>query len=424
MAVNNGIITAPINISDPYVCMGVGKYNGWWDLGYIASNQHKKINPFSLRKPVRYSKPNTSGDPEWFKGDMGDNYGFELIGGTSLVTSLPAFGTTDGISKFVYNPPGSGEWKRLNDFEGYNHYALAPLQLQIGQLLNSDGLSYYRLYYSQEDADIPFSEFFKYNPSSATNPEYRLAFIYRTKTTLPSNYQFILSPSSAKWGNTNHYQMDISSWETDAGKDVELSVYMTTVTENKVASNVESTNLEKITPLIPLIFEGAGDRINYLSTFKNAEKAVEPITITEIELLANKASAPATWVTTFRIYFTSTKGDSQTLNLSQYYFNMYCGSWGGYFKLLDGQVKNTLEFQDVSGSATASGTGVSSVVAKFTYSNQPVANYLMYSFTAESNDSSGYPKGDVMVSLKRKSDNKTMISSDLDYHNYTPITIS
>ena len=159
----------------------------------------------------------------------------------------------------------------------------------------------YRLYYSQANADIPFSEFFKYNPASATNPEYRLAFIYRTKDTLPSNYQFVLSPPNHKWGSSDYYQMDINSWLLDAGKQVELSVYLTLVKETTIPSNVENSGLSKITPLIPLVFEDAGDKMEYLRLFTNEEAYVEPITIDEVDLLANKASVPGTWVITFRI---------------------------------------------------------------------------------------------------------------------------
>lgn len=425
MAHENGIITRPVQVSkDIYPVLGISRREDGYALAYACYNTHKQINMFSKIKPVRYSKPSHEDDPEWFKGDMGDNYGFLLTDGTAIVSSLPTFGTVDGIAKWIYNPPKSGEWARSLDFDGYNHYADAPIHFNMNQLINKDGQSMYRLYYSQANADIPFSEFFKYNPASATNPEYRLAFIYRTKDTLPSNYQFVLSPPNHKWGSSDYYQMDINSWLLDAGKQVELSVYLTLVKETTIPSNVENSGLSKITPLIPLVFEDAGDKMEYLRLFTNEEAYVEPITIDEVDLLANKASVPGTWVITFRIYFHSSKGNSVTLDLSQYTIELYCGSWNGQFKLPSGVISNDLVFEGLSGSATASGTGISSVTAKITYSPQPVANYIMHSFADGSTGSDGFPKGNVAFYLIRKSDKKKMFIEDIDYHNYVPITIS
>lgn len=105
-------------------------------------------------------------------------------------------------------------------------------------------------------------------------------------------------------------------------------------------------------------------------------------------------------------------------------FELYCGSWNGQFKLPSGVISNDLVFEGVSGSATASGTGISSVTAKITYSPQPVANYIMHSFADGSTGSDGFPKGNVTFYLIRKSDKKKMLIEDIDYHNYVPITIS
>lgn len=425
MSNSNGIISSPIDLeTDVYSVLGLSKPSDGYDLGYANYNTHKKINFFSLKKPVRFSLPSTEGYPEWYKGNMGDNYGLLLTNGTGIVTSLPTFGTTDGLASWIYNPPKEGEWARLTDYDGYNHNADAPIHFNMTQLVNKSGLSSYTLNFSQENADIPFSEFFKYNPASATNPEYRLALVYRTANTLPSNYQFVLSPPNHKWGSSTYYSMTLNSWVQDAGKQVELSVYLSLVKETTIESYKEDSNLSKITPLIPLVFEEAGDRMEYLRLFTNIPKQVEPITYNGIDLLANGASVPTTWVISFRIYFSSTTGNTQTLNMSLYQIELYCGSWGGYFKMLNGSVSNDLIFDNLSGSATTSGTGTQNVVPKITYSGQPIANYIMHAFTAESVDSTGYPKGKVIFYLRRKSDKKVVLSEELDYHNYVPITIS
>lgn len=50
-----GIITAPINIEDPYIRMSMRATANGYDLGYICSNMHKKINKWSKNKPIQYN---------------------------------------------------------------------------------------------------------------------------------------------------------------------------------------------------------------------------------------------------------------------------------------------------------------------------------------------------------------------------------
>lgn len=51
MGHSNGKITAPVGIdADIAPVLGVGSY----DLGYLCSNAHGKINPWARYKPVRY----------------------------------------------------------------------------------------------------------------------------------------------------------------------------------------------------------------------------------------------------------------------------------------------------------------------------------------------------------------------------------
>lgn len=108
MSVSNGIITAPINVKDPYTCMGVGKYNGWWDVGYICSNQHGRINRDSRYKPVEYNSP-------------------EILSKDQIKDLCYGFGdkvSSDDISQrqWDYIPPSNGFF-RLSDFNNYNHFA-------------------------------------------------------------------------------------------------------------------------------------------------------------------------------------------------------------------------------------------------------------------------------------------------------------
>lgn len=114
---SNGIISAPISASDPYQVLGVGIYGGGYDIGYICSNKHGKINKWAKYKPVRYNVITTESLKEWYRAQTGD-CGLE-------------FSKTDYLSDyksgnaFAYKPPTGGDAApfRLLDFEGYDHKA-------------------------------------------------------------------------------------------------------------------------------------------------------------------------------------------------------------------------------------------------------------------------------------------------------------
>lgn len=124
MSYSEGKISAPIAASDPYMVMGVGTYNGGYDIGYICSNQHGKINKWSLYKPVRKAKVAELTDADYYSVDFGYN-----IPSYNNYSSMKA-GVTNGWS---YLPPQGGDSSpfRLTDFNGYNHRATAPFALTL-----------------------------------------------------------------------------------------------------------------------------------------------------------------------------------------------------------------------------------------------------------------------------------------------------
>lgn len=117
MSVVNGVILAPINIKDTYVCLGVGQYNGWYDLAYICSNQHGRTNIWSKWKPVIVDTPKEITE-EQLKAVA---YGLQWYqSGDSLTYSIR------------YLPPVSGvNWQRLTDFIGYNHTVTSGLGWKV-----------------------------------------------------------------------------------------------------------------------------------------------------------------------------------------------------------------------------------------------------------------------------------------------------
>ena len=129
MAVNNGIITAPIADKDPYTCMGVGKYNGWYDIGYICSNNHGKINMWSRFKPVRWRSVDINmTNPEWWKAEDG-RCGIDLADARiSTYTQVPSKMTADKLNGWKYLPPNGNIFPfRLLDFNKYMHFAFPPV---------------------------------------------------------------------------------------------------------------------------------------------------------------------------------------------------------------------------------------------------------------------------------------------------------
>lgn len=119
--VNNGIVTAPISVKDPYTCMGVGATANGYDLGYICSNSHGKINKWAKNKPVRHEKIIELTEDEKLLRNAGID-----------ISSTLTYTANDLISKATANlgwnylSPRGGSYNepyRLTDFIGYNHNA-------------------------------------------------------------------------------------------------------------------------------------------------------------------------------------------------------------------------------------------------------------------------------------------------------------
>lgn len=118
MTVSNGKITAPISMKDPYTCLGVGASANGYDLGYICSDLHKKINPYSKKKPVKYAHMAPADNVEWWRA-TDERCGFSFPSTEIVIANQDE----DGV--WVYEPPVGGDSSpyRLLDFEGYNHAA-------------------------------------------------------------------------------------------------------------------------------------------------------------------------------------------------------------------------------------------------------------------------------------------------------------
>lgn len=148
MSVVNGIITAPISVKDVYDCLGVAKTANGYDLGYICSNRHGKINKWSRAKPYRknsLASVSISTDPTRMDGSV---WGM----------STPTMGIKEIYfnriaANIIMHQSNSPNWEfqaprgdafnepfRLTDFEGYNHNAKPVFTTGISNFKNKINL--------------------------------------------------------------------------------------------------------------------------------------------------------------------------------------------------------------------------------------------------------------------------------------------
>lgn len=124
MSYNNGIITAPISVSDVQAVLGV-------DTSSIVSLcSSPKINKWSLRKPVVHSTIAAITDDQLKEANFGFSFGNNL--GMPYSTPEALLADLKENKGWAYNAPNgnyaSGNanvWQpcRIGDFRGYNHYA-------------------------------------------------------------------------------------------------------------------------------------------------------------------------------------------------------------------------------------------------------------------------------------------------------------
>lgn len=134
MSVSNGKITAPISVKDVYDCLGVGKTANGYDLGYICSNVHGKINKWALHKPIsfpsvasvtlnniksKYCGLSPAPNDALLKGCA--NYS-----GTQVNNNVATVEASQ--REYPYSPPtgGASSPYRLADFVDYNYNAKVP----------------------------------------------------------------------------------------------------------------------------------------------------------------------------------------------------------------------------------------------------------------------------------------------------------
>lgn len=118
MAHADGIITAPINTDDVIATIGENSH----DVGTLCMSS--KINPIAKYKPVRGGDYSTSlkTDANLWKSTDG-NCGLNPYE-VEIISDVPeAYNNSDRMNGWEYLHPLSNNYKRLSDFDGYDHNA-------------------------------------------------------------------------------------------------------------------------------------------------------------------------------------------------------------------------------------------------------------------------------------------------------------
>ena len=234
--IKNGIIIAPINAADPYRVLGIGQYNGWWDIGYICSNEHGKINMWSKYKPVNYNSKSELTEEEYAE----TNYGL----------TIPIF-TFNDWEKWIYEPPV--DLYRLLDFQNYNHMAIIPFDFDFPNYItiNSTGVE---VTFYFDIAVQGFEEKKETNISLAeVMGDYYLCVVIRNGATYATRYitsELTLKELTEEQNWSPSLTVPFKGFMTMVQKDLEIyaclsSIKYTEGTDSPILSNLRSLQATK-----------------------------------------------------------------------------------------------------------------------------------------------------------------------------------
>ena len=219
-ALSYNVINAPINLSDPYRVMGLGQYNGFWDVVYICSNVHGKTNPYSRFKPTVVDESPVIE----LTADNVKHVRFSLnLVEESSIENLYKTIVTNKEEPIKYYIPG---WKRLTDFIGYYHDAKMPITplgyREIKKGIATTGKDY-------KTQIIP-------NTSVATDFQVGFEELYEHINEGTSQIDTLHHGVLLKSGNNQYWCTDFINWKSDPIKnwtgDIQVFQFITNVQKN------------------------------------------------------------------------------------------------------------------------------------------------------------------------------------------------
>lgn len=340
----------------------------------------KNINLFSWRKPFAYAANKVELDD--YQAWRGRAYGFQV----APQIERPESGAE--MPEMSYNPPSGGtqEPYRLGDFRGYSHTAKSPITLNITTEFDSIKPTVCKLKFSQLDGQLTLSEIFN------TQNIY-LAFIYVNENRI----RVITTDKAIKDLDRAEQTLEIPSAQDDAGVQTDLYVCMVL---KKFEDYQDLNEWSSLGGCFPLNFP------NYHEYHKVITVQAPPKDTMLISSVFFKAvhHTGISWIV--KPLITYRKADSSqptvTFNAADYYLDI---EHSGY------------RLQNMTG-GTVNQIIVNNMTGEFStiyYEGEAeIESNIYFRLTENSYDSTNYPKGDFVVRVYRKKDDKNMCISRID----------
>lgn len=340
----------------------------------------KNINLFSWRKPFAY--PSNKVELDDYEAWRGRAYGFQVV---PQITK-PESGAE--MDEMYYVPPSGGTEQpyRLGDFRGYSHTAKSPITLNITTEYDDVKPTVCKLKFSQLDGQLTLSEIFN------TQNIY-LAFIYVNANRI----RVITTDKAIKDLDRAEQSLELPSAQDDAGIQTDLYVCMT------LKQFVDYQDLNEWSSLggcFPLNFP------NYHEYHKVITVQAPPKDTMLISSVFFKAvhHVGISWIV--KPLITYRKADSSqatvTFNAADYYLDI---EHSGYrLQNMTGGTVNQIIVDNM--------TGEFSTI--YYEGEAEIENNIYFRLTENSYDSTNYPKGDFVVRVYRKKDDKNMCISRID----------
>lgn len=340
----------------------------------------KNINLFSWRKPFAYAANKVELDD--YEAWRGRAYGFQMV----VQKNKPESGQE--MDEMYYNPPSGGTEQpyRLGDFRGYSHTAKSPITLNITTEYDDIKPTVCKLKFSQLDGQLTLSEIFN------TQNIY-LAFIYVNANRI----RVITTDKAIKDLDRGEQTLELPSAQDDAGLTTDLYVCMIL---KKFEDYQDLNEWSSLSGCFPLNFP------NYHEYHKSFVVQAPPKDTMLISSVFFKAvhHVGITWIVKPLITYRKADSSQQTVtfNAADYYLDI---EHSGYrLQNLTGGSVNQIIVDNM--------TGEFSTI--YYEGEAEIESNIYFRLTEFSYDSTNYPKGDFVVRVYRKKDNKNMCISRID----------
>ena len=340
----------------------------------------KNINLFAWRKPFAYAANKVELDD--YQAWRGRAYGFQMV----VQKNKPESGQE--MDEMYYNPPSGGTEQpfRLGDFRGYSHNAKSPITMNITTEFDSIKPTVCKLKFSQLDGQLTLSEIFN------TQNIY-LAFIYVNANRI----RVITTDKAIKDLDRAEQTLELPSAQDDAGLTTDLYVCMVL---KKFEDYQDLNEWSSLNGCFPLNFP------NYHEYHKSFVVQASPKDTMLISSVFFKAvhHVGISWIVKPLITYRKADSSQQTVtfNAADYYLDI---EHSGY------------NLQNMTG-GTVNQIIVNNMTGEFStiyYEGEAeIESNIYFRLTEHSYDSTNYPKGDFVVRVYRKKDDKNMCISRID----------